>query len=80
MGKTKPGPDVRIDGVDRATIIDDEGVQRFYPNPVIRRLLDEATAAAARLWFARPNVPGPSLSPTAAAADAVSSSRPRTRL
>ena len=58
MGKTTPGPDVRIDGVDRAAIIDDEGVQRFYPNPVIRRLLDEATArgfSLNNLWIAFPD-------------------------
>jgi hypothetical protein len=40
--RTKPGPDVEIDGIRRATVIDVQGVQRFPSNEVIRRLYDAA--------------------------------------
>lgn len=41
----KPGPGVIINGIQHQTIIDDQGVQRFRQNKIIRDLLDNSTSA-----------------------------------
>jgi len=39
----KPGPDIKVNGVVHATVIDDQGTQRFPENKVVRLLYDAAS-------------------------------------